>query len=68
MVCCWVYNRDINMMDEKDKKFNGILIKKSNKKDVKVIEKLIDEEEKRKNEEMDVKIHSWNPNKGYWRN
>ena len=84
MVCCWFYIRDINMMDEKDKKFNGILIKKSNKKDVKVIEKLIDKEEKTlheelmegfkkeqeelKDEEMDAKIHSWNPNKGYWRN
>ena len=40
------------MMDEKDKKFNGILIKKSNKKDVKVIEKLIDKEEKTLHEEL----------------
>ena len=49
MVCCWFYTRDINMMD---KKFNGILIKKSNKKDVKIIEKLIDEEEKTLHEEL----------------
>ena len=35
-----------------DKKFNGILIKKSNKKDVKIIEKLIDEEEKTLHEEL----------------
>ena len=56
------------MMDEKDKKFNGVLIKKSTKKDIKEIEKLIDEEERRKDEEMNAKIHSWNPNKGYWRN
>tara|TARA_R100001163_G_C4909022_1_gene94160 strand:+ start:296 stop:463 length:168 start_codon:yes stop_codon:yes gene_type:complete len=53
---------------KENKKFNGILIKKSTPKDVKIIEKLIDEEEKRKDEEMNEKIHSWNPNKGYWRN
>ena len=43
-------------------------LKKSNNKDVKVIEKIIDEEERKKDEEMDSKIHSYNPNKGYWKN
>jgi len=55
-------------MSDKHKIVNGILIKKSNDKDVKVIEKIIDEEERKKNEEMDSKIHSYNPNKGFWRN
>ena len=55
-------------MSDKDKIVNGILIKKSNDKDVKVIEKIIDEEERKKNEEMDSKIHSYNPNKGFWKN
>ena len=56
------------MMNDEDKIVNGVLIKKSNNKDVKVIEKIIDEEERKKDAEMDSKIHSYNPNKGYWKN
>ena len=41
-------------MNDEDKIVNGVLIKKSNNKDVKVIEKIIDEEEKRKNEENQI--------------
>ena len=51
------------------KKFNAVLIEKRKPKDLKKIEKIIDsEEEKRKDAIMNEKIHSWNPNKGYWKN
>ena len=46
------------------KEFNRIF----SKKDIKEIEKIVDEEERKKNEEMNNKIHSYNPNKGYWKN
>ena len=49
--------------------FNTIHVNKPTNGDVKKIEKIIDsEEEKRKDAEADEKIHSWNPNKGYWKN
>ena len=46
------------------REFNRIF----SKKDIKEIEKIVDEEEEKKNEEMNSKIHSYNPNKGYWKN
>jgi len=50
--------------DKYRKEFNRIF----SKKDIKEIEKIVDEEEEKKNEEMNSKIHSYNPNKGYWKN
>ena len=51
------------------KKFNAVLIEKRKPKDLKKIEKIIDvEEEKIKAAIMNEKIHSWNPNKGFWKN
>jgi hypothetical protein len=52
------------------KTFNAVHVDKPTNKDVKKIEKIIDseEEEKRKDAEADEQIHSWNPNKGYWKN
>ena len=54
----------------KDHNFNAIHVVSPTNRDVKKIEKIIDseEEEKRKDAIMDEKIHSWNPNKGYWKN
>ena len=54
----------------RDHNFNAIHVVSPTKRDVKKIEKIIDseEEEKRKDAIMDEKIHSWNPNKGYWKN
>ena len=49
-------------------KFNTILVKKRKPADLKKIEKIIDDEEKIKDAIMNEKIHSWNPNKGYWKN
>jgi len=50
-------------------KINAIHVDKPTNRDVKKIEKIIDsEEEKRKDAEADEKMHSWNPNKGYWKN
>ena len=49
--------------------FNAVHADKPTNGDVKKIEKIIDsEEEKRKDAEADEKMHSWNPNKGYWKN
>ena len=49
--------------------FNAVHVVKPTNRDVEKIEKIIDfEEEKRKDAETDEKIHSWNPNKGYWKN
>ena len=50
--------------DKYRKEFNRIF----SKKDIKEIEKIVDEKEEKKNEEMNSKIHSYNPNKGYWKN
>mgnify|MGYP003648248878 CR=1 FL=1 len=50
--------------DKYRKEFNRIF----SKKDIKEIEKIVDEHEEKKNEEMNSKIHSYNPNKGYWKN
>ena len=51
-------------------KFNAILVKKRKPNDLKKIEKIIDDEKKRiddeekiKNAIMDEKIHAYNPNK-----
>ena len=54
----------------RDHNFNAIHVVSPTNRDVKKIEKIIDseEEEKRKDAIMDEKIHSWNPNKGYWKN
>ena len=54
----------------RDQNFNAIHVVSPTNRDVKKIEKIIDseEEEKRKDAIMDEKIHSWNPNKGYWKN
>ena len=52
-------------------RFNAVLVKKRKIGDVKKIEKIIDDEKKKEkieDEAMNAKIHSWNPNKGYWRN
>ena len=49
--------------------FNAVHADKPTNEDVKKIEKIIDsEEEKRKDAEADEKMHSWDPNKGYWKN
>ena len=53
----------------RDHNFNAIHVVSPTNRDVKKIEKIIDsEEEKRKDAEADEKMHSWNPNKGYWKN
>ena len=53
----------------RDQNFNAIHVVSPTNKDIKKIETIIDaEEEKRKDAEADEKIHSWNPNKGYWKN
>ena len=53
----------------RDQNFNAIHVVSPTNRDIKKIEKIIDaEEEKRKDAEADEKIHSWNPNKGYWKN
>ena len=53
----------------RDQNFNAIHVVSPTNRDIKKIETIIDaEEEKRKDAEADEKIHSWNPNKGYWKN
>ena len=48
--------------------FNAVHADKPTNEDVKKIEKIIDSEEERKDAEANEKIHSWNPNKGYYKN
>ena len=48
--------------------FNAVHADKPTNGDVKKIEKIIDSEEERKDAEANEKIHSWNPNKGYYKN
>ena len=56
-------------MENSFRNFNAVHVVNPTNGDVKKIEKIIDsEEEKRKDAEADEKIHSWNPNKGYWKN
>ena len=56
-------------MENSFRNFNAVHVVKPTNRDVEKIEKIIDfEEEKRKDAETDEKIHSWNPNKGYWKN
>jgi len=51
------------------KGFNAIYVDKPTNEDVKKVEKIVDsEEEKRKNAEMDEKIHRNDPNKFNWKN
>ena len=56
-------------MENSFRNFNAVHVVKPTNRDVEKIEKIIDfEEEKRKDAETDEKIHSWSPNKGYWKN
>ena len=50
------------------KNWNDIFGKKEKTLHEDLMEGFKKEQEELKDEEMDAKIHSWNPNKGYWRN
>ena len=56
-------------MENSFRNFNAVHVVKPTNRDIKKIENIIDsEEEKRKDAEANEKIHSWNPNKGYYKN